>query len=132
MSLEQKGLFSSEDDGSTPNEDEKNVVFLKDNEGNVHKVKCDDVVYVEAMENYVSIRTTKQSIMVHTTMKKIVEVLPNDIVKRIHRSFCAGLRFISRVSKDSVTVEGGTEQRTLPVSRTYMGEMKKFMGSPND
>ena len=126
IALEHKGKVPSTESEANDSED-KNIVFLKDNTGDVHKVRCDEIVFIEAMENYVSVRTVKQTLTVHSPMKKLAETLPDDLVKRIHRSFGVGLRFISKVTKDSITVECGTFSRSFPVSRTYLSEVKKLL-----
>ncbi|MCI5777174.1 MAG: LytTR family DNA-binding domain-containing protein [Bacteroidales bacterium] len=103
--------------------------FFRDNAGALHKTKYDDIVMLETMENYVSITTLKEKILVHVTMKKIVELLPPNIVARIHRSYAVGLKHICNIDKDHVTIEYGREKITLPYSRYYCQDLMKRMNS---
>ncbi len=119
-----KGLVTAE--SSEENVEEAgSFTFIKDSCGQSHKVRFSDIVSVEARENYVVVNTTKQEILVHMPMKKMLEVIPEDIVKRTHKSYAVGLRFVVKIDKDSVYAEYGQKEVKLPLSRTYGDSFKK-------
>jgi DNA-binding LytR/AlgR family response regulator len=60
--------------------------FIKcDNQ--IEKVFYSDLMYAEAMLNYVMLYTTSKKMMVYVTIKGLEEQLPSDIFIRIHKSF---------------------------------------------
>ncbi len=113
-------------DSSDDNVDEAgNYTIIRDSCGQSHKVKFTDIVSVEAKENYVVVNTTKQDILVHMPMKKMLEALPEDLVKRTHKSYAVGIRYVVKIDKDSVYAEYGQKEFRLPLSRTYSDSFKK-------
>ncbi len=128
-SLDQKQDHSKKNNDVEDNDNDSDVIFLKDNLGNVHKIRFADIAVIQAMENYVSVHTTKQKIIVHIPMKKIMESMPENYVQRIHRSFAIGLRYISKVNRDKIKVEFGVETQELPLSRTYSTAIKKTVSA---
>jgi DNA-binding LytR/AlgR family response regulator len=51
------------------------------------KLKINDIIYIEALENYVTLYTKKEKFTIHFTMKAIEYQLPSGIFFRVHRSF---------------------------------------------
>jgi len=62
-----------------------NYFFVK-SEGKIEKVFYDDLVYVEAMLNYVVLHTLQGKMIVYHTIKGILEQLPSDIFLKVHKS----------------------------------------------
>ena len=62
-------------------------------------------------------------------MKKLVELLPQAYITRIHRSYAVGVKHICNVDKDKVVVELGNERVSLPLSRTYCHDLRKKMSA---
>ncbi len=60
--------------------------FIKcDNQ--IEKVFYNDLVYAEAMLNYVMLYTQSRKLMVYVTIKSLEEQLPSDLFIKIHKSF---------------------------------------------
>lgn len=105
--------------------DDSECAFLRDNVGVVHKVRYDDIVMIEAMENYVSVCTPKHKMLIHSPLRKLVDTLPPQHVVRIHRSYAIGVRHICNMEKDKVVVECGREKVELPLSRVFGQDLRK-------
>lgn len=116
----------SEDGGEEVVED-SNFAILRDNQGCTHKLNLSEVVAVEAEQNYVSIKATTKEILVHLPMKKVLEMMPENIVCRIHRSFAVGLRYISKIDKDIVSVDADGLHKEYPLSRSFSQNLKKAL-----
>jgi DNA-binding LytR/AlgR family response regulator len=91
-------------------------------------VKCDyryekihfkDILYVEGMENYVTIYTAAQKFMTLLRMKTIEETLPASDFIRIHKSFIVSVRAISSIDGNEMIVSG----KRLPISREKKSEI---------
>ncbi|TDW99247.1 LytR/AlgR family response regulator transcription factor [Dinghuibacter silviterrae] len=60
--------------------------FVKCN-SQIEKVLYDDLVYAEAMMNYVMLYTTARKMLVYVTMKALEEQLPAERFIKVHKSF---------------------------------------------
>lgn len=101
------------------------TIYLRDNKGAVYKVRFEDIALVETMENYVQVCTTRQKILVHTTMREMMERMPERYIVKAHRSYAVGLRHVCNLDRERCVVEVGTEKVTVAVSRTFIGELRK-------
>jgi len=53
----------------------------------IDKVIYDELIYAEAMMNYVMLHTVSKKMMVYMTIKSLEEQLPTDIFIKVHKSF---------------------------------------------
>lgn len=122
VALAQKPEDAAETDGAA-----EDFAMLRDNQGCTHKLSFSEIISVEAEQNYVSIKATTKEILVHLPMKKVLEMLPESAVCRIHRSYAVGLRYISRIDKDVVTVDADGIHKDFPLSRSFTQNLKKAL-----
>ncbi|MBL7742757.1 MAG: response regulator transcription factor [Chitinophagaceae bacterium] len=87
-------------------------LFVKSN-GKLVRIRIQDILYVEALKEYVRIFTTVGNQVVYQTMQNMEEKLPKDGFFRIHRSYIIGLRHIQAIEGNTVLINGVQ----LPVSR---------------
>jgi DNA-binding LytR/AlgR family response regulator len=91
-------------------------LFVKSN-GRLEKIVFDDILYIEGMENYVSIHTENRKIITHMTIKALLEKLPVKQFIQSHKSYVVAINKID-------TIEGNTlhiQKRQVPVSK-YLRE----------
>ncbi len=62
-----------------------NYFFVKCN-GKIEKIFYDELIYVEAMLNYVVLHTADKKLIVYLTIKSIAEQLPETLFLKIHKS----------------------------------------------
>lgn len=80
-----------------------------------------DILYVESFRHYISIHTMNHEYKIKENISAFEERLKGGFF-RIHRSYLANLRYIIRISRVSVTMEGGTE---LPLARGRYDEVNR-------
>jgi len=85
---------------STPEKAEPGYFYVKC-DGKIEKVFDDELIYIEAMANYVTLYTLSGKLVVYLTIKGILEKLPADKFLQVHKSY------IVNVSKIK-TIEGNT------------------------
>src|ERR1700743_956508 len=91
-------------------------LFVKSN-GRLEKIVFDDILYIEGMENYVSIHTESRKIITHMTIKALLEKLPAKQFIQSHKSYVVAIDKID-------TIEGNTlhiQKWQVPVSK-YLRE----------
>jgi len=107
--------------GSISND--RNYFFIRKNNV-INKIAIKDVLWIEAMGDYVIIHTKDQKLVLHSTLRMIESKLPKDKFIRIHRSYI--------VQVDNIkTVEGNTifiEDSFIPLGTLYKDNFLKRLG----
>jgi DNA-binding LytR/AlgR family response regulator len=85
------------------------------------KLQIPEIYLIEAKGDYINIKTETQNHIVHTTMKKIEEKLPEDLFLKVHRSYIINLKKIIDIEDNSVLIK----KEVIPVSRSNRPELMK-------
>lgn len=100
----------------------KNEIFIKKNSALI-RLKYDDILWVEALENYVILNTYTDKFTIHFTMKSIEKKLPVSKFSRVHRSYIVNTGNIKLIEDNSIviSVEGGT--KSIPIGKSYKDKL---------
>jgi DNA-binding LytR/AlgR family response regulator len=101
--------------------DEKEIFIKKSN--SLVKIKYSDILWVEALENYVVINTRGDKFTIHFTMKAIENQLPNSLFKRVHRSFIVNIREIFSIEDNSVVIKLPEGKKIIPIGKSYKDKL---------
>jgi DNA-binding LytR/AlgR family response regulator len=93
-------------------------IFIKKGSSLV-KLKLKDIVFVEALENYVTLNTNTDKYTIHFTMKAIENQLPSGIFIRVHRSFIINKSMIQAIKENSLDISVGTTLKNIPVGKSF-------------
>lgn len=104
------------------NKELEGVIFVKSNSRMI-KVKTVDILFVEALKDYVIICTQEAKYIIHSTMKDIEKKLPKGEFQRIHRSYIVRLDKITAIEQPNVVIEGA--KKILPIGGSYKEELFK-------
>ena len=78
------------------------------------KVNTRNLLYVEALSDYVIVHTTDQEkYTVHSTMKGIYDKLPSELYMRVHNSFIVRMDRIRNIDQNLLTLD----DKLIPISR---------------
>lgn len=81
------------------------------------KIKVHEIIYLESLEDYVKIHLSNgKMIMTLTTLKKIIDKLPSERFKRIHRSYVVAVKQVQSVANRKAHLSNDT---LLPISDSY-------------
>ncbi|PHS10416.1 MAG: DNA-binding response regulator [Kordia sp.] len=83
------------------------------------KIHIPDIYLIEAKGDYINIKTETKNHIVHTTMKKIEDKLPDNLFLKIHRSFIINIKKIVDIEDNSVLIK----KEVIPVSRSNRSEL---------
>ena len=82
------------------------------------KINLADIEYIESLEDYIRIHTTTgKPLMTLMTLKKVLEKLPADQFRRIHRSYIVAFAKVKSIQGRKLRMQSGKE---LPVSDSYL------------
>jgi DNA-binding LytR/AlgR family response regulator len=88
------------------------------------KIFFDDVLFVEALQNYVVIQTKDRKYMSYLTFKSVEEYLPASLFIRTHKSFIVAASKIESIEGNDIKIG----QHHIPVSRNLKDEvMEKLL-----
>ena len=100
--------------------EEQGFVFVKDN-GILKRISIDDILFLEAMGDYVKVHTSQKFHVVHATLKSIEEKLPASKFIRVHRSYIVAINKIDYIQEGTISI-GKT---TIPVADTHKSNLNK-------
>ena len=95
--------------------------FFVKSSGSLVKISSKEILWIEALENYMIIHTIKDKHTVHTTMKALEDKLPSEEFIRVHKSYIVRKDKIESITDDGIYI--GEEH--IPVGRTYKQELNK-------
>jgi len=91
-------------------------IFIKtDGKNKFQKLFLDEILYVESLQNYVCIHTPKQQIITHSSLKNVIESLPEKDFVQIHKSYVVALKQIESTDSFSVFINA----KELPIGATF-------------
>lgn len=101
-----------------------NHLFVR-SEYRVIKINLDDIEYIESLEDYIKIHlVADRPVMTLMPLKKVLEKLPGDKFRRIHRSYIVAVPKVKSVLHRKVQLASGKE---LPISDSYADFVDDWM-----
>jgi len=83
------------------------------------KLKLREIIYIEALENYVTLNTNDDKFTIHFTMKAIEHQLPSGVFIRVHRSFIINKSMIQAIKENSLDLNVGGSLKSIPVGKSF-------------
>jgi DNA-binding LytR/AlgR family response regulator len=102
------------------NEDE--FIFIRDSNV-VKRLKLDDILYAEAMGDYVKLHTYQRFFAIHTTLKTLEQRLPAAKFLRVHRSYMVAIDKIDTIQEGAIIINS----KPVPVADAYRATLNKRM-----
>jgi len=99
---------------------EQEFLFAREN-GVLRKIAFEEILYMEAMGDYVKIFVPSKFYMVHTKLGAIEEKLPPEKFLRVHRSYMVALNKIEKIQEGVIVIN----QKPIPVADAYRSVLKK-------
>ncbi len=107
--------------------DDQEYFFVKANY-QLEKVNFRDILFIEGLKDYLKIRKSDgTNVVVHKSMKNMMEELPKNEFMRVHRSFIISLEKIDALGKNHVTIR----KNKIPVSEFYRDDFNIFLEKNN-
>lgn len=102
----------------------KEEIFIKKNSTLV-RLKYDDILWVEALENYVIFNTFKEKYTIHFTMKAIEQKLPSNKFTRVHRSYIVNTSSIDVIEDNGIIIKTEDGSKNIPIGKSYKEKLMK-------
>jgi DNA-binding LytR/AlgR family response regulator len=103
---------------------EINYMFVKSN-GKLERVFFDDILLVQAMQNYVVLHVVDQKLVVYMTMGGMEAQLPATTFMRVHKSYIVAIGKVQAIQNHELKID----KFNVPVSRTlYESVCNRILG----
>ncbi len=99
--------------------------------GKTRFVNLEDVLWIQAAENYVQLHTATSRHLVHATMQTMLGRLDPEVFVRVHRSAVVNVRHIKQIETAAqgdyvLTLDNGS---CIQSSRTYNEVIKRWVSN---
>ncbi|MBX9783497.1 MAG: LytTR family DNA-binding domain-containing protein [Chitinophagaceae bacterium] len=95
-------------------------IFIRDSNV-VRRLKTDEILFAEAMGDYVKLYTPQKFYAIHTTLKTVEERLPASRFIRVHRSYLIAVSKVDTIQDGALIING----KTVPVADSYRAALNK-------
>lgn len=86
-------------------ENDHPFIFIKSN-GKLEKINYDDFLFAEAMENYVAVYTPGKKYLATSTLKALIENLPEKKFIQTHKSYIVNVNSIESIEGNLINIAG--------------------------
>ena len=102
------------------NKDNAEYIFVK-SKSRLIKLNTNDVLFIEALKDYVVINTSTTRYTIHSTMKDIQKKMPEDKFLRVHRSYIVNLNKISEIESPNLILEDNN--KIIPIGGSFKEDL---------
>jgi len=89
-------------------------IFVK-TENRLEKINLQDILYIEGMRDYRRIHTLDKRIMTLQNFKEFEQIIPPNLVCRVHKSYMVSLSKIDSIERNRIRIA----DQLIPISETY-------------
>ena len=103
---------------------QRNDYFFIKADNKLVKVFFDDILYAEALQNYVAIHTVSKKYITYLTFRSIEDYLPSDRFIKTHKSYIVSASHIDNIEGNEIRIG----EHHIPISRSTREEvMEKLL-----
>lgn len=89
-------------------------IFVK-TENRLEKINLSEIIYIEGMRDYRRIHTVNKKIMTLQNFSELEQIIPPNLVCRVHKSFMVGINKIESIERNRIKIAN----QIIPISETY-------------
>lgn len=105
-------LFKSQIMLGNNKEDSNSDMYIRQGD-TFQRINWNDILYIEAMQNYVKLYLQERKFIIHQTMSSLEEILPRDRFYRVHNSYLINTAHIESISGGRLFINS----HEIPISK---------------
>ena len=113
-------LFQAKNEKIEISEKEKDYIFVRSN-SILTKIRISDIIYIQALGDYINIFTPNSRNTVHITLKGIEEKLNPEKFYRVHRSYLIAVNHVDKVEEGTAYIG----KHPIPIGEQYKKDLLK-------
>jgi len=92
----------------------------------LHRIPLENILYIEAMDDYVKVHIqNEKTIVARSTMKGVLEKLPEHLFVRVHKSYIVPIANIKQIDTNEINLD----YIHLPIGNSYKKDLEKSLNS---
>lgn len=91
------------------------ILLKGDAKNKFHQIRFSDILFIKGLNNYISIYTKAQQIIIYMSLKEIINLIPDDLFCRVHRSYIISLAHIKLIDRRLLFIN----DHSIPISDSY-------------
>ena len=99
-----------------PTKDDTKEYFFIKCDGKIERIRFDELLYVESMQNYVMLQTERGKFTTLLTLKNTLSELPSATFMQIHKSYIVNLEKVQTLGDGHIKIK----ERLIPISRSRL------------
>ncbi len=100
-------------------EDSSSAYFFIKADNKLVKISFEEILYIEALQNYVNIYTLGKKYMTYLTFKAVEEYLPAEKFIKVHKSYIVSVSRIDSIEGNDIKIG----EQHIPISRNQKDEV---------
>jgi DNA-binding LytR/AlgR family response regulator len=84
----------------------------------IHNVNVNDILYLEAMGDYVKVFLPGKHLIVHQTLQRLYDQFSKENFYRVHKSFAIALKKLEYIEGNTIWIQG----HQIPIGQTYRND----------
>jgi DNA-binding LytR/AlgR family response regulator len=100
----------------------EDLIFVK-SDHKTHKVRLDELKWIEGAGNYVTLHTIKQKILTLQNLRSFELFLQPYQFVRVHKSFIVNVKYVDSIDTQSIYCAG----QQIPIGETYKEKVLSFL-----
>jgi len=92
----------------------KNDIYVKA-DSKIVRLQLNNILFIEALSDYVIINTPEKKLIVHSTMKGMESKLPSTDFIRVHRSYIVNVNMIDTIEDTTIIMPN----KNIPIGASY-------------
>jgi len=117
--LKAKDFFGQKQNEKAGMQEVASAYFFIKADNSLVKIMYADVLFVEALQNYVTIHTTAKKYISYLTFKSVEDYLPVDAFIKVHKSFIIAANRVDSIDGNEICIG----QHRIPISRNLKEEV---------
>ncbi|NLP59186.1 LytTR family DNA-binding domain-containing protein [Lutibacter sp. B1] len=117
----EKTLSKKQIESTSVNEEKSDHELYVNIDRRLIKIDIPSIYLIEAKGDYIQVKTETKNYIVHSTLKKIEDKLPENSFLKVHRSYIINIKKIIDIEDNSVLIK----KDIIPVSRSNRPELMK-------
>jgi two-component system, LytTR family, response regulator len=97
-------------------------LFLKA-DGKLEKVTFAEILFIEGMENYVAVHFTNKKLIIHTTIKALLQKLPGGQFIQTHKSYLVAVDKVESIEGNILHIQ----KHRVPVSKNLRDDVLRLI-----
>lgn len=115
-----ESIWTTVESAAQLNQSSSGATAIYDGKTN-HKIKTEDILFIQADHVYVNIHTTKEEVIVaRNSLQQIMTLINSDFLLFCHRSYIINLKHLTKWTKNTLTIN---DSISIPLSKSKRNEV---------